>query len=492
MKLTEFQKVADILAREHKIHVKTGNSWASNIKSREVFYRKDDIYTLSEDHILGLLLHEIAHIHYTSDTIILPKNEELIKSALNMVEDISIEHIISNDYPNAGEILETTKKELLDTLVGILPKMKVPVHEKALLYAAIRFEGRGYASGSEKHEIIGSEIAKLMKKNEAIIYNRKRTKDLLPLVEEILKLLIKKAGEPTPEELSQMRDAMHGHSNEGDAQGQAKRKLINKLKGGRGWKEGINMSPNIQFIDAIADQAGMIGKKLRSILKRNNAMEFGGRYRTGKLQARRMIRVKVLKDRKPFTRRIVKSNQSYAFAVASDVSGSMFNRGGSIAPGDYALSSMHMVGEALRAAGVPRSMIVFGDEARIASPMGKTAIRWEQLVDDNLIRRACPGGTEIDKAIRVGAAELNKTRAERKILIVLTDGQSDLYEMQAAHREATESGVECLGITIGGYQGCHMEETFLKGNRNLPDTKDSAEIGRAFIDILKTSITNSP
>ncbi len=492
MRLAEFSKVADILAREHKIHVKSGSSWASNIQSREVFYVKNDIYNLSEDHILGLLLHEIAHIHYTSDVKLPTKNKELTHSALNMVEDISIEHIISQDYPNAGEILESTNKELLDTLVGMLPKMKTPIHEKALLYGAIRFYGRGYAFGSEPHELIGEEVAKLMKQNEVLIYSRKSTGDLLPLVEEIVRLLIKQAGQPTPEELTQMQDEMHGHAHQTDEQGHAKGKVIGKLKGGRGWKEGSLLSPKIQFVDAIADQAAMIGKKLRTVLKRNNAMEFGGRYRTGKLQARRMVRVKALKDRRPFARRIIKSNQSYAFAVACDVSGSMFGCGGDIPPGDYALSSMHMVGEALRAAGVPRAMLVFGREARVAAPMGKAAIRWDQLNDENLIKRARPGGTEIDKAIKAGAAELGKTRAERKILIVLTDGQSDLPEMQRAHKAATDAGVECLGITIGGHAGCHMDETFRKNNRNLPDTRDSGEIGKAFIEILQSSITTSP
>ena len=64
MKLNEFEKIAKMLAKEHKISIENGDSWAANIKNRKVFYRKEDIYNLSEDHILGLLLHEIGHIHY--------------------------------------------------------------------------------------------------------------------------------------------------------------------------------------------------------------------------------------------------------------------------------------------------------------------------------------------------------------------------------------------------------------------------------------------
>ena len=62
-----------------------------------------------------------------------------------------------------------------------------------------------------------------------------------------------------------------------------KKKIINGLKAGNGWNGFTEASPSIKFIDQIADQASMIGKKLRTILKRNNAMEFAGRYKSGKL-----------------------------------------------------------------------------------------------------------------------------------------------------------------------------------------------------------------
>ena len=493
MKQLEFTKIADIMAKEHRIQVIEGQSWASNIKDRKVFYKKEDIYNLSEDHILGLLLHEIAHIHYTSDTDLPKNNQELVKSALNMVEDISIEHIISSDYPNAGEILASTKTELLDILVKALGKMKnTPVHEKALLYAACKFEGRGFQFATQNYEKIGDKVADVMKKNSAIIYGRKHTKELLPLIKEIVDILIKEAGQPSQEDKWKMSGCMHGHASEHDQQSESKSKTIKTLKGGHGWKEGAMISSKVKFIDAIADQANTIGKKLRTVLKRNNAMEYAGRYRTGKLMTKRFVRIKVLKDRRPFARRIIKSNQSYAFAIASDVSGSMFNNGG-VNAADYALSSMHMVSEALRMAGVPRSLAVFGDETKVVAPMGKNAIGWETIASEQSIKKARPGGTEIHKAIDACRMELEKTRAERKILIILTDGSSDFQQMQEAHKKAVDAGIECLGITIGGNNGNYMDRVFsTEKNRNLDDTSDNSLIGKAFVDILKTSIATSP
>ena len=156
MKLIEFEKIANLLSRQHKIKVIEGNSWAANTQGREVFYRKIDIYELPEDHILGLLLHEIAHIHYTDTPPLQPQNPEITAVTINMLEDIVVEIIIGKDYPNAGEILESTKTEVLDTLMRILPKMEdISKHEKALLYAAIKFEGRGFKNGKNEYEIVG-------------------------------------------------------------------------------------------------------------------------------------------------------------------------------------------------------------------------------------------------------------------------------------------------------------------------------------------------
>lgn len=496
MKSIEFQKVAEMLAKEHKIKIQEGQGWAANIKNRTVFYVKNDIYNLPEEHILGLLLHEIAHIHYTTDVKLPTKNKELTHSTINMLEDISVEHIISKDYPNAGEILESTKSEVLDTLVKMLPKMEnVSIHEKALLYAAARFENRGYEFGFEPYEKLGNQIAKIMERNRKEILNRKKTANLMPITEEIIKLLIQEAGEPTEAEKRNMRQGgQQGTANRDQEQDTVKGNIIKALKAGTGWggKE-ITMSGRITFIDKISDQASQIGKQLRSVLKRNNAMEFGGRYRTGKLLAKRFVRIKVLKDRHPFARRIIKSNQSYAFAIASDVSGSMFNRGGGNDSASYALSSMHMVGEALRCASIPRAMVIFGQNAVTVSPMAKTQIRWEQIADEKTMGKADQSDTDIAAAINSCAHELGKIKAERKIMIVLTDGSSDIDAMKKAHKKATDDNIECLGITIGDGSASHsMNEVFSESkNTIIENVEDKKLIGKAFIDILKASVKKS-
>ena len=108
MKYSAFEKIAKMLAKEHKITIHEGQGWAANLKERKVFYRKEDIYNLSEDHILGLILHEVAHIHYTEEVEMPKNNPELTHSCLNMIEDISIprEHgwnnLASSVYNSSG------------------------------------------------------------------------------------------------------------------------------------------------------------------------------------------------------------------------------------------------------------------------------------------------------------------------------------------------------------------------------------------------------
>lgn len=504
MKHAEFSKVTTMLAKEHKITINTGNCWAANIKARQVFYRKEDIYNLSEEHILGLTLHEIAHIHYTVDVPMPQKNAELTHATLNMLEDIAVEDIIGRDYPNAEEILTTTRMECLDVLVRILPKLTdTSLHEKALLYAATRFQERGYSFQVEKYEQLGDKVAQIMKKRQSEIYGRKQTKDLMPLAETIVQFLLKEAGTLTDQEKNSMmgnsqQQTTGGHStNEKidgtETQDETKRQIIEGLKAGTGWKEGPLVSTEISFIDEISDQAATIGKQLRSILKRNNSMEFGGRYRTGKLLTRRLVRIKTIKDRRPFAKRIIKSNQSYAFALASDVSGSMFTRAKKN-PASYALSSMHMVGEALRLANVPRALIVFGTKTSVISHINKKQINWNEIAASQKLHNAGSGGTNINCAIEACTKQLERIRAERKIMIILTDGQSDLDDMKNAHKKAVDAGIECLGITIGsGNEAVYMNTTFgKKKNTLIQNTENTKLIGQAFIDILRSSIKASP
>jgi hypothetical protein len=481
MRISEFIKIADILAKAHKISVRPGPGWAADIQKRIVFYKEGDLYNLNEEHILGCLLHEIAHIHYTTDYIH-PKNDpELHHSTMNMLEDNSIEYLISKDYTNAGEILNTTRTELLDILIRNLPKMEMTKYEKALLYAAIRFNERGFAIAKEEYEKLGNQIAEYMKSKKEEILERKQTKDLVPMANEIVRMMKVKFGQPTENEKQQMRNNNESNGSQNDPvnrqyrngqmqnakPGTIKDKIIKQL-GGKDAGHNIDNEQRYQLVNEIVDKATEIGKKLRNVIKGNNAMQFTGRYRSGKLSTKKLIKIKTIKDRRPFQRQIVKNNKSYAFAIASDVSGSMdhipdaeMNKKDAITHftnADFAVSSMEMVAESLRIAGIPRSIHLFGDRNVTVEKLGKNQIRFEKIADMQNVRKA-GSGTEIAEAIKGCAHELEKSGAERKIMIILTDGESDYNEMQKEVKIARNKSIEPLAIVIGN-SGHGVEQIF--------------------------------
>lgn len=497
MKLQAFEKITDLLARQHKISIREGNTWAANIEERWVFYKKTDVYTLPDDHILGFLLHEVAHIHYTTNVKLPNKNKELHHLCMNMLEDHAIEHIISGDYPNAGEILDATRQEVLDILIRILPTHNAIKHEKALLYASARFEGRGYAHGVKDYEKTGEKISQIMIKKKNKILNRKKTADLLPITQEIIKILLKELGNLTEEEKHAIRQSNENNSQDSTGTGKQTRlkKAINEqLRAGTGWLgENWDIDTEATFLDNVGDQAAIVGRRLRSVLKRNNAMEFGGRFRTGKLIKKRLIRIRTVKDRKPFGRRIIKSNQSYAFVLAADISGSMTHASRSFRAMDCAMSAMYMTAAALRIAGVDRSLIVFGTNAIQINNPHKLALRWCDMNNKSEINKAGSSNTNIHKAIYLGQTILQKTMTEKKIILLLTDGGSDYHLMDQAKKDAEKQDIRTIVIGIGNeVHSIRMKEIFENDFIHIKDTGDAIGIGNAFIKVLKNTITKTP
>lgn len=218
-------------------------------------------------------------------------------------------------------------------------------------------------------------------------------------------------------------------------------------------------------------------------------MEFGGRYKSGKIMTKRLARIKTLQDRRPFGRRIIKSNQSYAFAIASDISGSM-GRGAKETNLDWSLSSLYMTGEALKIANTARALIIFGENAVIINPLDKNKVSWEKIIAEDTMKKADPFATSIGKAMNTCTEELDKSRAERKIMIILTDGYADTEEILEEYKLAAKRNIECLAIIIGNGTRLGIESVFPENNITRIE-RNKKEIGEAFMKILKSTITRS-
>lgn len=495
MRLIEFTKIADILAKTYKIMVLEGQSWSCNIETKNVFYRKEDIITLPEEHILGLLLHEIAHIHYTTETTIKPPQPGIKTAILNMVEDHVIESIISKDYPNAGEILNSTVTELINKLLKILPTLTITEHERALLYASCKFVNRGFMFNKNPYQKTGNEIAELMIKRKNEIFQRKKTKDLLPLTEDILKILNDNLGT-----LSQLQDSRileeesnHTKAHSCSSQSNTKKALIKSMKKGKYGLDGDAPTTLYKPISEIIDNISTIGIQLRSILKINNAKTFGGRFRSGKTLTKRLIRSKTIKDNRIFAKEIIKNNKKYSFAIMADVSGSMNDAclKNYEKPVNYALSSLLMVATALKIAKIPRKLYLFAIETEEINQSTTTNINWEEIANQRLIKRTRTGGTYIETAINEGVNFLKQENTEKKILILLTDGDSNEYEIEKAYQKAKKENIECLAIIINRQNSALQEILPPKNVFLIPQESNGQDIGQAFITILKETVKQS-
>lgn len=520
MRSADLRRIADMLSQEHRVSIVPDTSWKSDIKNRVIYYDQAAVYQLPDDHVLGILLHEIGHIRFTTEV---PKdiqgnNPELRHEILNVLEDIRIEERISRAYPNAREIMDMTRSEAFDMLIGILPQHNASLHEKSLLYASARFYNRGFAKPTNDYEVIGELIKDVMVKNKNDIFNAIITRDLNPIAEEIQKLLENKAGKMNDSQRQQLAQKhaskmIGGYtqvpSKNGKGRGtrqytrgqgmtDVQKAIQDKLRekylqqgGGSGRSDLIGaLNGDLYPVVEILEESHLVGKRLDSILKRNNTNEYAGRFRSGKLQARRLFRVRSQKDTRPFGRLIVKSNKSYAFTLLCDVSGSMFDEG---MPGQstasVAGSSMIMVAEALKKAKIKRASYAFAGQAVKYGNMDLKDHSLSAL--ESTIRRA-GGGTDIANGIKAGIAELEATDAEKKIIVFFTDGEDRIGAIAEMVKLAEKKGIEVMGVFYSHFGSTpRTTQELKKGNWHVVKRGERALVPKIFLDILKRTVKES-
>jgi hypothetical protein len=120
------EQFAQTVAKKHKVKVKRGKSWSTDVEKAIVTY-PDRIRYLTPDEQMGMLLHEVAHVKYTDsikDTKKYPLVEAyagLTKSAVNMVEDLRIDKAIGKEYVGAMQALQLVRGVQNE---GLLEKVK--------------------------------------------------------------------------------------------------------------------------------------------------------------------------------------------------------------------------------------------------------------------------------------------------------------------------------------------------------------------------------
>lgn len=149
------------------------------------------------------------------------------------------------------------------------------------------------------------------------------------------------------------------------------------------------------------------------ILRDNKYDRYAGRFRTGRLNQRRLYKF-ASGDNRLFHKKIETKNKSYAFSIVIDVSGSMQ---GSTFTNSF--GGLVMMSEILNSANVPFELKYFHSE--FTNVKGFHEALNPKVITERGMKMGW-GGTRIANPIKEAVKNLNGIEAERKILVCLTDG----------------------------------------------------------------------
>lgn len=130
---TWLRQVATALSRRYSVNVRAGKNWCIDIEKRVLFYREDHLLALDRDTSLGILLHELGHLHFTKNdwqaTAKLYKDSDfqnIVFSAVNAYEDVRINEKMSQSYQGSRALIDSMN----DLLAGDGVENIMAFHQK--------------------------------------------------------------------------------------------------------------------------------------------------------------------------------------------------------------------------------------------------------------------------------------------------------------------------------------------------------------------------
>jgi len=130
---TWLRQVATALSRRYSVSVREGKNWCIDIEKRVLYYRPDHLLALDRDTALGILLHELGHLHFTKNnwqpTAKLWKDNdyrEIVFNAVNAFEDVRINEKMSQSYQGSRTLIDSMN----ELLAGDGVEMIMDFHQK--------------------------------------------------------------------------------------------------------------------------------------------------------------------------------------------------------------------------------------------------------------------------------------------------------------------------------------------------------------------------
>lgn len=160
-------------------------------------------------------------------------------------------------------------------------------------------------------------------------------------------------------------------------------------------------------------------------------------------------------------------------AVVNDMSGSMGCRdvnhdGAMITREQAAAAATYALTRSMARLDIPYGVIQFNDGKKLVSQMDGRSGPVKGLL------KGADGGTNTPAALR-GAVDLISGRhEERKLVILIVDGDDDVVEMEAVLAESLRRGIQVAGVFIGA-NGSRMKALFGEDMVQVTDSKDIAK-----------------
>jgi Mg-chelatase subunit ChlD len=404
-----------------------------------------ELFDIDVQRYVGFAVHELLHRKYTDFSV--NGDTDYLKQLHNACEDAWIEHTGIEDKltGNIEGLLTALSGQMADKAVAQVTDWADPRQYPYVFACHLRKHGKPVPVAQDLEPII--DQAKVM------IDNCQSSADTLDVAKWIMSQLMGLPENPS--------------SIESQTVGKARRpprdcepvdvEPTNDAPDGKGgigcWDENASITKiNAHLKDDWIKHQPTIPARLRYEVKRlfdNSGMEeFQRNRRAGSINSSALHKIGMTD--KLFQRRHETEGIDSAVVICLDVSGSMFSDGGKKLGYDYAdrivyavLTARALI-ETLQKSQVATCVLTFGTRTAVLKPFGMNPVKAVPMfnsIDDG-------GGTNDYFCLRYAHKLLLNRPEQRKIAMVITDGQGWVHQLRRQVASGEKLGITTIGIGI--------------------------------------------
>lgn len=435
----EAHTIASILSGDLNVSIVAGGGWAYNHQRGVIFYRQEDLKSLSQIEVVANLLHESGHAKYTGDPRYFNYHQMEKKHVgkmiflSNAIEDFRVEDLIRNEYPYAKEYLPLDSfktKYILDKTMKNFNSKKIP---KFIKYC---FGIYAYIAGYEYIEK-DKRVRQMLEETKEVALSGRYMASTQAIMDMLCVEIYDKV-KPWLDEWEEEHPDLIGIA------------LTNNEKRS-------NYLPYEELYRLIYPYIRPTTERLQRILTDNKFDKYQGSYRTGKISSRMLYKFP-MGNTKLFQRKVEAKSKDYIFWLLVDESGSM--------QGDssrYAAQAALLFSLVLDKLGIQYGIWGFNRDLRkYKSPNEKITFKHRKIFEEMQINTSGKGSDyncDPTYVKEVGSELINYS--SKKVLFVISDGApapcgydshpNDLNSLESVVTELMHKEIEVIGFGIGGY-----------------------------------------